>query len=119
MTLAIRRVSCFGYLRPDPSGYLAVGVGTGIAAGGGLGQPCEVVDPAPLMVGAGCRVRQAAMGHAQQRSIRLVIDQVDLDQARARRHIFVMLVPPETVGEPVGRNALGEPTPAHLLSGDA
>src|SRR5258708_14718853 len=77
----------------NASGYLAAGVGTRIAAAGGFGQPAEVVGPALLMAGADRSVGQAAMGHAQQRSTRLMIDQVDLGQARPRRAIFAARPP--------------------------
>src|SRR5258707_11771176 len=69
------------------------------------------------MVGAGRSVGQAAMGHAQQCSIRLMIDQVDLDQARPRRHLFAV-VPPEAVGEAVDRNDLSELAAGDVLAGD-
>src|SRR6266851_736735 len=65
------------------------------------------MDPALFVVGAGRSVGQAAMGHAQQRSTRLMIDQVNLDQARPGRHLFAV-VPPEAVGEAVDRNDLGK-----------
>src|SRR3954454_16400467 len=70
------------------------------------------------MVGAGRRVGQATMGHAQQRAIRRLVDQVDLDQARARRYVFFALVPAKTVGEAVHRNNLGEAATGDVLSGD-
>src|SRR5450631_2070083 len=57
------------------------------------------------------------MGHAQQRSIRLMIDQVDLDQARPRRHLLVV-VPSEAVGEAVDRNDLGKLAAGDVLAGD-
>src|SRR5712675_1767029 len=69
------------------------------------------------MVGAGRSVGQAAMGHAQQRSARLMIDQVDLDQARPRWYVFAV-VPPEAVGEAVVRNDLGELAAGDVLAGD-
>src|SRR3981081_4168005 len=75
------------------------------------------MDPALLMVGAGRSVGQAAMGHAQQRSTRLMIDQVDLDQTRPRWYVFAV-VPPEAIGEAVDRNDLGELAAGDVLAGD-
>src|SRR5712671_7612952 len=75
------------------------------------------MDPALLVVGAGRGVGQAAMGHAQQRATRLMIDQVDLDQARPRRHLWAV-VPPEAVGEAVDRNDLGKLAAGDVLAGD-
>ena len=46
------------------------------------------------------------MGHAQQGAA-VAVDQVDLDQARSRRH-FLAAVPAKTVGEPVHRHDLAE-----------
>src|SRR5258706_4191156 len=69
------------------------------------------------MAGAGRGVGQAAVGHAQQRSTRLMIDQVDLDQARLRRHRFAA-IPAEAVGEAVDRNDLREPPAGDVLAGD-
>ena len=46
------------------------------------------------------------MGHAHE-SAAVAVDQVDLHQARARRHILVPL-PAETIGEAMDRNDLAE-----------
>lgn len=57
------------------------GVRPRFTPGRNLGQPAEVMGPAFRMAGALLGVRQAGVGQAQQRSVRL-LDQVDLDQAR-------------------------------------
>src|SRR5258705_7262714 len=75
------------------------------------------MGPALLVAGAGRSVGQAAMGHAQQRPARLLVDQVDLDQARPRRHRFAA-VPAEAVGEAMDRNDLREPPAGDVLAGD-
>src|SRR5262249_10807806 len=113
--LAIRS-RCARIALPLSALRLAVGVGTRIAAGGRHRQPCEVMSPALLVTGAGLGVRQAAMGHAQQRSARLVY-QIDLDQARPRRHLFAAL-PAEAVGEAVDRDHLREPAAGDVLAAD-
>jgi hypothetical protein len=55
-------------------------IGAWIAAGRSHRQPAEVMRPTCLVKGTLCGIRQAAMGHAQQRAA-LPLDQVDLDQA--------------------------------------
>src|SRR5262249_60103087 len=57
------------------------GVRARVAPGSDLGQAADVVNPAFRMAGALLGIRQAGVGQAQQRSVRL-LDQVDLDQAR-------------------------------------
>src|SRR5262245_53784318 len=51
-------------------------------------------------------VGKAAMGHAQQRAA-VALDQIDLDQARSRRHLLAPL-PTEGVDETVDRHDLSE-----------
>src|SRR5437588_3397092 len=81
-------------------------IGTGILAGGGFGQPAEVMRPT---LGMGIALRgagQAAVGHAQQCAA-ILFDQIDLDQAGSRRHLLVGL-PAKTVGEAMHRHDLAE-----------
>ena len=59
-------------------------------------------------------VRKAAMGHAQQGSA-VPVDQVDLDQARPGRHLFITF-PTEAVGEPVDRHDLAERSARHAAT---
>src|SRR6185312_4781186 len=75
---------------------------SGVAAGCGQGQAPEIVDPTPLMSGAGLGARQTAMGEVQQRAA-LPLDQIDLDQARPRWDVVPPL-PTEAVGEAVDRD---------------
>lgn len=61
-------------------------------------------------------VRQAAMGQANQRAAGLVFE-IDLDQARSRRH-FLAALPAEFVSEPMDWNDLGELSTGYVLSPD-
>ena len=81
-------------------------VDAGISAGGGHPQPAEVVRPARGVVGALGGVGKSGMGHAHERAA-LPVEEVDLDQARPRRHRIVTL-PAEAVGEAVDGNDLAE-----------
>src|SRR5437667_7668378 len=82
------------YAAPSPASSrragsrTAVCIGAGIAAGRRDRQPAEVVDPTFLVVGLLRGIGQAAVDHAQQRAA-VLLDQVDLDQARSRRHVLV------------------------------
>src|SRR5207302_3541411 len=73
------------------------GIRARVASGRDLGQPAEVVGPTLRMAGALLGIGQAAMGHAQQRSL-LLLDEIDLDEARPRRHRLAA-VPAEAVGQ--------------------
>src|SRR6516165_8859201 len=64
------------------------------------------MSPAFRMGGALLGIGQAGVGQAQQSSLRL-LDQVDLDQARPRRH-YLAAVPAEAVGQAVHRHDLAE-----------
>src|SRR3546814_13514262 len=59
---------------------------------------------------------QAGVGEAQQRSVRL-LDQVDLDKARPRRH-HLAAVPAEAVGSAVHRHHLAEGAASAAGPGD-
>src|SRR6516162_11302073 len=62
--------------------------------------------PTPIVAGALRRVRQTAMGHAQQGAA-VAVDKIDLDQARSRRYLFISL-PTKAIGETVDRHDLAE-----------
>src|ERR1043165_8433554 len=64
--------------------------------------------PALRMAGALLRIRQAGMGEAQERPAWL-LDQVDLDQARAWRHLLTA-VPAKAISQSVPRHDLTERT---------
>ena len=81
-------------------------IGTRIAAVSGDSEPAEVMGPASRVRGACFSVRQPGMGHAQKRAA-ILLDEVDLDQARSRRNGLIAL-PAEAVGEPVDRHDLAE-----------
>src|SRR6516162_7352611 len=81
-------------------------IDAGIAAGGRYGQPAKIMRPTRVVAGARRRVGKTAMGHAQQGAA-VPVDQVDLDQARSRRHLLIP-IPTEAVGESVDRNDLAE-----------
>jgi hypothetical protein len=81
-------------------------IDAGILAGGGHGQSAEVVRPTLGVTGAFGGVGNAGVGHAQK-SAAVAVDEVDLDQARPRRHQFVPL-PTEAVGKPMDRDDLPE-----------
>src|SRR5215470_3468805 len=81
-------------------------IAAGILARGGHGQPAQIMRPTLVVAGALLRIRKTAMGHAQQRAA-VPLDQIDLDQARSRRHLVVLL-PAEAVGEAMDRDNLGE-----------
>src|SRR6266516_8179611 len=74
-------------------------IDAGISAGGRHSQPAEVMRPTLVVAGTLRRVRKTAMGHAQQGAA-VPVNQVDLDQARSRRHLLIA-VPTEAVGESV------------------
>ena len=87
-------------------------IGAGILTRGCHGEPAQVVRPTPVVARALCRVRKTAMGQAQQ-SAAVTLDQIDLDQARSRRHLsasFPASLPAETVGEAMDRHDLPERT---------
>src|SRR5215510_14604245 len=81
-------------------------IDAGISAAGCNGEPAQVMRPAPIMACALRLVGKAAMGHAQQRAA-VPLDQIDLDQARSRRHLFATL-PAEGVDETVDRHDLSK-----------
>src|SRR3546814_5817310 len=68
------------------------------------------------MAGALLGRGQAAVGQAQQRSVRL-LDQVDLDEAGTRRH-HLAAVPAEAVGQAVHRHHLAEGAAREAGAGD-
>ena len=68
------------------------------------------------MAGALLGIGQAGVGQAQQRSVRL-LDQIDLDQARPRRH-HLAAVPAEAVGQAVHRHDLAEGAAREASAGD-
>src|SRR5258708_36634320 len=86
-------------------------IDAGISAGGRQGQPAKVMRPTLVVAGALRRVGKTAMGHAQQGAA-VPVDQVDLDQARSRRHLLIP-VPTEAVGESVDRHDLAERSARH------
>src|SRR5262245_64065940 len=103
----LRRLS--GVLRHRPELKSALRwsmIDAGISAGGCNGEPGHVMRPAPIMACALRLVGKAAMGHAQQRAA-VALDQIDLDQARSRRHLLATL-PTEGVDEAVDRHDLSE-----------
>src|SRR6516165_5005410 len=81
-------------------------IDAGISAAGCNGEPAQVMRPAPIMACALRLVGKAAMGHAQQRAA-VALDQIDLDQARSRRHLLATL-PAEGVDETVDRHDLSK-----------
>src|SRR5262245_64031200 len=81
-------------------------IDAGISAGGCNGEPGHVMRPAPVVACALRLVGKAAMGHAQQRAA-VALDQIDLDQARSRRHLLATL-PTEGVDETVDRHDLSK-----------
>src|SRR6516225_9896962 len=97
-------------VRPCP------GVGARVAPGGDLGQPAEVMGPAFGMGGALLGIGEARVGHAQQGSVGL-LDQIDLDQARPRRHHLAAVEAP-AVSEAVHRHHLAERAAGETSSGD-
>src|SRR5260221_3225664 len=93
----------------SPLSGMGTTIDAGISAGGRHGQPAEVMRPALVVAGALRGVRKTAMGHAQ-RGAAVPVDQVDLDQARSRRHLLIPF-PPEAVGETVDRHDHAERSP--------
>src|SRR6202011_5434823 len=89
-------------------------IDAGISTGGRHGQPAEVMRPTLVVADALRRVGKTAMGHAQQGAA-VPVDQVDLDQARSRRHLFIP-VPTEAVGEAVDRHDLAERSARHAAA---
>src|SRR5215510_14629988 len=81
-------------------------IDAGISAGGCNGEPGHVMRPAPVVACALRLVGKAAMGHAQQRAA-VALDQIDLDQARSRRHLLATL-PTEGVDKTVDRHDLSK-----------
>ena len=73
-----------------------------ISAGGGYGQSADVMCPTPVVVGALGGVGKTSLGKPQQ-CAPVLVDQVDLDEARSWRDRFVPL-PTEAVGEPMDRH---------------
>src|SRR5438067_5834220 len=72
--------------------------------------------PALGMAGALLGIGQAGVRQAQQRSVRL-LDQIDLDQARPRRHRLAA-VPAKAVGQPMYRHHLTERAAGEASAGD-
>src|SRR5262249_9302160 len=91
---------------PELKSALRSMIDAGISAAGCNGEPAQVMRPAPIMACALRLVGKAAMGHAQQRAA-VALDQIDLDQARSRRHLFATL-PAEGVDETVDRHDLSK-----------
>src|ERR1700730_16717892 len=89
-------------------------IAAGISTGGRHGQPAEVKRPALVVAGTLLGVRKTAMGHAQQGAA-VPVYQVDLDQARSRRHLLIP-VPTEAVGESVDRHDLAERSARHAVA---
>ena len=58
-----------------------------ILAGGGFGQPADVMRPTLGMAIALRGIGKAAVGHPQQRAA-VLFDQIDFDQPRSRRQIL-------------------------------
>src|SRR5277367_6950475 len=83
-----------------------------ISAGGGYGQSADVMRPTPVVVGALGSVGKTALGKPQQ-CAPVLLDQVDLDEARSWRDRFVSL-PTEAVGEPMDRHNLTERPARHV-----
>src|SRR5262249_1682249 len=81
-------------------------IDAGISPAGCNGEPAQVMRPAPVVACALRLVGKAAMGHAQQRAA-VALDQIDLDQARSRRHLLASL-PTEGVDETVDRHDLSK-----------
>src|SRR5271170_7955225 len=69
------------------------------------------------MAGALLGIGQAGVGQAQQGSVRVLVDQIDLDQARPRRHRRAA-VPAEAVGEAMHRDHLAEGAAGEASAGD-
>ena len=69
------------------------------------------MGPTCAMAGALSGVGKAAMSHAQQGTA-FTVEQVDLDEARPRRHLVVPL-PAEAVGEPMNRHDLAKGPARH------
>src|SRR5579859_2782017 len=86
--------------------YRRAGIGPGIAARGRDREPSQIMRPPLAMGDTLLLVRQAAMGHPHQ-SAAVAIDQIDLDQARSRRH-YLAVLPAETVGEAMDRHDFAE-----------
>ena len=80
------------------------------------GQSAQVMCPAIGMIGALLGSGQAGVCHAQQRAVRL-LEQVDLDQARPRRHLLA-IVPTEAVGQAMYRHHLAERAAGAAGAGD-
>src|SRR6516162_1927649 len=74
------------------------------------------MGPAFRMVGALFGTREAGVGQAQQRSVRL-LDQIDLDQARSRRHHLAAFIA-EAVDQAVHRHDLAERAARNASAGD-
>src|SRR5262249_37760265 len=102
--------------RSLPAVAAVPGVRARVAPGRSLGQTTDIMGPAFRMAGALLLVGEAAVGQAQQRSVRL-LDEVDLDQARPRRH-HLAAVPAEAVGQAVHRHDLAEGAAGETGPGD-
>src|SRR5947207_2042810 len=87
------------------------GIDARILAGRRHRQPAKIVRPAPAVAVALLCIGKTAMGQADQRAA-LPVDQVDLDQARSRRH-HLAVFPTKAVGEPVDRHNLAVLAPGH------
>src|SRR5215468_146156 len=89
-------------------------IDAGISAGGGHGQPAKVMRPTLVVASALCRVGKTGMCHAQQGAA-VLVDQVDLDQARSWRHLRIP-VPTKAVGESMDRHDLAERAARHAAA---
>ena len=69
------------------------------------------------MTGALLDSGQAGVGQAQQRPVRRLFDQVDLDQARPRRH-GLAAVPTEAVSQAMHRHHFTEGAPGEASPGN-
>src|SRR6516225_9450867 len=99
------------------AGAAVPGVRTRVAPACNRGQPINVMGPPFRMACALLGVGQACMGQTQQRSVRRLLHQVDLDQARSRRY-HLAAVPAKAVGEAMHRNHLAEGAAGEACAGD-
>ena len=82
-------------------------IGTGIPACGGNGEPAKIMRPARCVVRATRTAFGSPLWVMRSKRAAVAVDQVDLDQARSRRHL-VVAVPAETVGQAMHRHDLAE-----------
>src|SRR5580658_8226311 len=110
LSSAPRRCESRSLLAAEP------GIRARVVPGGDLREPADVMRPTFRMAGALLGIRQARVGQAKQRSVRL-LDQIDLDQARPRRHLLAV-VPAEAVGQAVHRHHFAEGAAGEASPGD-